>query len=66
MLRFQVEGMSCGHCVESVTNAVTAADPQAEVHVDLSAKSVTVESTLPDAAVAEAIRGAGYEVAGPA
>lgn len=62
MLRFRVDGMSCGHCVQSVTNAVRAADPKAEVQVDLSAKSVTVQSGIQAEAVADAIRGAGYEV----
>jgi copper chaperone len=63
MLRFQVEGMSCGHCIQAVTRAVKAEDPQAEVAVDLAGKSVSVTSAHPADAIAEAIRGAGYEVA---
>ena len=63
MLRFQVEGMSCGHCVQAVTKAVKAIDPQAQVAVDLPAKRVSVESARPPEAVAKAIRGAGYEAA---
>lgn len=63
MLRFQVEGMSCGHCVQAVTKAVKAEDPQADVQVDLAAKSIVVQTKAPGEAVAQAIRGAGYEVA---
>ena len=63
MLRYQVEGMSCGHCVQAVTRAVKAHDPQAEVAVDLAAKAVSVRSEQPRERIAEAIRGAGYAVA---
>jgi copper chaperone len=62
MLRFQVDGMSCGHCVQAVTAAVKDVDPQAEVAVDLASKSVAVRSRLEAGPVAEAIRQAGYEV----
>ena len=34
MMNFQVEGMSCSHCVQSVTNAVQAVEPQAKVTID--------------------------------
>lgn len=63
MLRFQVDGMSCGHCVQAVTKAVKAADPMAEVAVDLAAKRVSVESARPPEEIAQAIRGAGYQAA---
>ena len=33
--KFQVEGMSCQHCVQSVQNAVWTVDPKAQVTVDL-------------------------------
>ena len=38
--RFHVPGMSCGHCVRSVTEAVQGIDPSARVAVDLQAKTV--------------------------
>ena len=37
---FSVQGMSCGHCVKAITNAVQAKDPAASVRVDLAAKEV--------------------------
>ncbi|NWB72297.1 heavy-metal-associated domain-containing protein [Pseudomonas sp. G5001] len=43
---FSVEGMTCGHCVRSVTQAVQAKDPAASVRVDLATKEVGVESSL--------------------
>lgn len=63
MLRYQVDGMSCGHCVDAVTKAVTAVDAAAQVEVDLAAKEVRVGNSSAGEAIAAAIRGAGYEVA---
>lgn len=59
---FQVKGLSCQHCVRAVTGAIQARDPAAHVVVDLASGRVEVASTLPREAVAEAIRGEGYEV----
>jgi copper chaperone len=63
MLRLNVEGMSCSHCVRSVTEAVKSVDPQAEVHVDLAAKRVEAKTEADPKAVAQAITAAGYTVA---
>ncbi|MDR6164200.1 cation transporter [Pseudomonas fluorescens] len=59
---FNVQGMSCGHCVKAITQAVQAMDPAASVRVDLAAKEVGVESALNANQVIEAIREEGYEV----
>jgi copper chaperone len=57
---FNVEGMSCGHCVRAITEAVQAKDPAASVRVDLAAKEVGVESALTAQQVIEAISEEGY------
>ena len=57
---FKVQGMSCGHCVRAVTQAVQALDPAAEVQVDLASGEVRVSSRLADGQVLEAIREEGY------
>ena len=62
MLRFQVQGMTCDHCVQSVTKAVQSVDAKAQVQIDLAGKSVSVEGSDRKDAIAEAIRTAGYEV----
>ncbi|MCU1763886.1 cation transporter [Pseudomonas sp. 14P_8.1_Bac3] len=59
---FNVQGMSCGHCVRAITQAVQAQDPAASVRVDLAAREVGVESTLTAEQVIAAIREEGYEV----
>ncbi|MEK1843183.1 MAG: cation transporter, partial [Pseudomonas sp.] len=43
---FNVEDMSCGHCVKAITQALQAKDPAASVRIDLAAKEVGVESAL--------------------
>ncbi|BDB17467.1 copper chaperone CopZ [Pseudomonas sp. CYM-20-01] len=57
---FSVEGMTCGHCVRAVTQAVQGQDPAASVKVDLAAKEVGVESRLSAEQVIEAIAEEGY------
>jgi copper chaperone len=59
-MEFNVEAMSCGHCVSAVTQAVKSLDPQAKVEVDLATHKVRVESTRDEAAVAQALSDAGY------
>ena len=59
---FNVQGMSCGHCVKAITSAVQAKDPAASVRVDLAAKEVGVESSLSAEQVIEVISEEGYAV----
>jgi len=60
---FQVQGMSCGHCVRAVTEAVRQVDPQAEVQVDLASGRVEVQSQRERAELVRAIEEEGYRVA---
>lgn len=58
---FNVQGMTCGHCVKAVTQAVQALDAKAKVDVDLAGKIVSVQSTLTAEQVLAAIREEGYQ-----
>jgi len=61
MLAFEVNDMSCGHCVGAITKALKEADPDARVEVDLPAHRVLVQPAVASAeALEEAIREAGY------
>jgi copper chaperone len=60
MMKFSVPDMTCGHCVATVTKAVKTLDPAAQVQVELASKTVTVETSAPAPAVAEALENAGY------
>ena len=57
----KVSGMSCGHCVRAITQAVQAGDPAAEVQVDLGAGEVRVSSRQSLEQLRQAIRAEGYE-----
>ncbi|MCT1478750.1 MULTISPECIES: heavy-metal-associated domain-containing protein [unclassified Microbacterium] len=66
--QFLVEGMTCSHCVRSVTEEVSAIDGVSGVEVDLhpgGVSTVTVSSTAPVDAerVREAVEEAGYSLA---
>ncbi|OJF11187.1 heavy-metal-associated domain-containing protein [Couchioplanes caeruleus] len=62
---YTVTGMTCSHCVNSVSSEITQIPGVTDVHVDLAGGSVTVISEQPvdDAAVAAAVDEAGYELA---
>jgi copper chaperone len=63
-ITLQVEGMSCGHCIRAVTNAITALDQAAKVEVDLAAKRVVAQTSLPRADVVRAVEEEGFAVKG--
>jgi copper chaperone len=62
MTRFDVTGMSCGHCTAAIEKAIKAIDPSAKVTCNTGTCKVDVESILSERALAEAIRNAGYDV----
>ncbi|MQA63674.1 MAG: cation-transporting ATPase [Actinophytocola sp.] len=62
---YTVTGMTCGHCVQSVTEEVTELPGVTDVAVDLPTGAVTVTSEQPliDDQVRVAVTEAGYELA---
>nr|WP_086923009.1 heavy-metal-associated domain-containing protein [Variovorax sp. JS1663] len=60
MVTFQVSDMTCGHCATTITKAVIAVDKSAHIKVDTPRKLVRVSGAVPVAALAAAIRDAGY------
>ena len=62
MYELQVEGMTCGGCVRSVTKSVQSVDGNARVEVDLASKKVRVDTQAGLDAVKAAISEAGYDV----
>jgi len=63
---YSVVGMTCGHCVNAVTEEVTQVPGVTAVDVDLASGGLTVtsETTIDDSAVQAAVEEAGYQVAG--
>lgn len=62
---YTVTGMTCEHCVASVTEEISEIAGVRSVDVDLAGGAVTVTSDAPvdDTAVRAAVHEAGYEVA---
>lgn len=63
---YTVQGMTCSHCVASVTEEVGAIAGVQDLEVDLATGRVALTSEQPvsDAQIADAVREAGYELAG--
>lgn len=62
-MKLHVTGMTCQHCVRSITSAIAAIDPLANVAVDLEAEIVTISGNVPQGAAEAAITELGYRVA---
>ena len=64
---YTVVGMTCGHCVNSVTEEVTQVPGVTGVDVDLASGGLTVtgDADIDDTAVRAAVEEAGYQVAAP-
>jgi copper chaperone CopZ len=63
---FDLEGLTCGHCVQTVEKAVSALEGVESASVDLVAggrSGLTVAGTVTDAAVRQAVTSAGYSLA---
>jgi copper chaperone len=62
---YTVSGMSCGHCKATLTKVIGELDGVSGVEVELDTGRVTVTTaTEPDAAIAEVVDEAGYELTG--
>lgn len=64
---YAVRGMTCGHCVKSVTEELQQIDGVTAVDVDLQAGgtstvTVTSDTEVDEQTVREAVDEAGYEV----
>ncbi|MEM5372168.1 heavy-metal-associated domain-containing protein [Paraburkholderia azotifigens] len=61
MIAFEVDDMTCGHCVRSITEALKAVDNRVQFTVDPAKRLVMIESTDANPNnLRDAIAGAGY------
>ena len=60
MISFDIPTMTCGHCVRTITEAVHAVDPAAQVQADLPTHRVNVETSAPREALVAQLVEAGY------
>jgi len=61
---YDVQGMTCGHCVRSVTEEITEVDGVSSVEVDLEKGTAVVTGEADPEAVKAAVVEAGYTVTG--
>lgn len=63
---YTVEGMTCGHCVASVTEEISEIPGVTGVEVDLASGRVeiTAQNPVSDDAVRAAVDEAGYQLVG--
>ena len=61
---YQVSGMTCGHCVSSVSTELGKIDGVTDVDVKLDAGEVNVtsDSAIDDASIKAAVEEAGFEL----
>ncbi|WP_073026092.1 heavy-metal-associated domain-containing protein [Lutispora thermophila] len=64
--KMNIEGMSCGHCVKHVEEALKEISGVAKVEVSLEGKYAIVElnGDIEDFKLKEAVEDAGYDVTG--
>jgi copper chaperone len=64
MATIRVKGMTCGHCAQAVTKALSALPGVSGVQVDLQTGLVTFEQSreIPREELSRVIRAAGYEL----
>jgi copper chaperone CopZ len=61
--RFSVKGMTCDHCVRSVSEGIAEVPGVEGVDVDLQSGLVAVSGEFSNEAVVAAVEEAGYEAA---
>jgi copper chaperone len=62
MLSLKVSGMTCGGCINAVTRAIQAQDPQAKVQADLTTQTVDLETTLTVVQASQILIDAGFPI----
>ena len=60
MIEIKVPDMTCGHCSSTITKAVKALDPAAQVDISLPEHRVRVQTQASRDAVLHCIEEAGY------
>lgn len=61
MLEFEVADMTCNHCIASITKAIQAIEPNAQVQANLETHRVTVQGNMAQDVIIAALDDAGFE-----
>lgn len=60
-MKLKIPAMSCSHCVKAITQAVTQADSNAKVDIDLTTKIAQINSALDQKALLALLDDVGYD-----
>ncbi|MGF1495446.1 MAG: heavy-metal-associated domain-containing protein [Elainellaceae cyanobacterium] len=61
-MKLNVPTIVCQGCVDTITNVIKVADPQANVNVSIDDKMVNVDTEMSESSVRQAITSVGHEV----
>ncbi len=61
MIKYNVEGMTCNHCVSNVKNAILSVDGTVNADIDLSSGTASVEGDFDKQEVIKRIENVGYK-----
>ncbi len=62
MFEIEINGMTCGGCVKSITNSLQKIDTNAKIDISLEKQLARIETTLTQDKIIAAIEGSGFDV----
>ncbi|MEB3181584.1 MAG: heavy-metal-associated domain-containing protein [Nostocaceae cyanobacterium] len=63
-LKLQVPTIMCDGCAQTITQSIHTISPDAKVEVDVTNKTVSVESEVSEESIKQAIVATGHTIAG--
>lgn len=63
-LKLNVPSIVCDGCAQTITESIHTMEPDAQINVDVQAKTVTIESEASEETIKQAIVAVGHTVEG--
>ncbi|WP_013324322.1 heavy-metal-associated domain-containing protein [Gloeothece verrucosa] len=61
-LELKVPSIACSGCADTITKAIKTVEPEANVKVDVEAKTVAVEAKASEESIKQAITATGHTI----
>lgn len=62
-LKLNVPSIVCSGCADTITKAIKTVEPEANVNVDVAAKTVTIDAQASEESIKQAVVATGHTVA---